>query len=330
MLAAGAHAALRRGRALVRPLVDAEEHVLELDHAGVDEQQRRVVARHQRRRGHDGVATVGEVLQELAANLVGGHARNHSGEPGRRRRARPFGKAVDFTREAGGAPNRDARRAQLSSSTRAPAARSTLNAMPGRSRATAGSAAGAPSRGRRRGARRSGAARGRSPARARRRGRWRPARRARPRRRRPSPSACGRWRGARSRRPSAGRRPARSGRRTGSRRRRVRRAAGRLSAAVAPVASSRARSSARGYSRRARWAMARCFSVRGAAPTRGRGRVGAYSSIGAGGSPLARSAPGAGTPTAARILASISRAISECSRRNSRVLSLPWPIFSPL
>ena len=41
-------------------------------------------------------------------------------------------------------------------------------------------------------------------------------------------------------------------------------------------------------------------------------------------------APGTGTPTAARILASISSDISACSRRNSRVLSLPWPIFSPL
>jgi hypothetical protein len=31
-----------------------------------------------------------------------------------------------------------------------------------------------------------------------------------------------------------------------------------------------------------------------------------------------------------RILASISSAISGCSRRNSRALSLPWPILSPL
>ena len=36
------------------------------------------------------------------------------------------------------------------------------------------------------------------------------------------------------------------------------------------------------------------------------------------------------TPTAARILASISCAMSGLSLRNLRVLSLPWPIFSPL
>ena len=36
------------------------------------------------------------------------------------------------------------------------------------------------------------------------------------------------------------------------------------------------------------------------------------------------------TPTAARILASISCAISGFSFRNLRVLSFPWPIFSPL
>src|SRR5262245_41151558 len=36
------------------------------------------------------------------------------------------------------------------------------------------------------------------------------------------------------------------------------------------------------------------------------------------------------TPTAARTLFSISAASSGCSMRNSRALSLPWPIFSPL
>ena len=48
VLAAGAHAALRRHRAGVGTLVLAGEHVLELHHAGVGEQQRRVVARNQR------------------------------------------------------------------------------------------------------------------------------------------------------------------------------------------------------------------------------------------------------------------------------------------
>ena len=51
VLAARAHAALAARGALVAALVLAEEHVLELDHAGIREQQRRVVARHERRRG---------------------------------------------------------------------------------------------------------------------------------------------------------------------------------------------------------------------------------------------------------------------------------------
>ena len=42
------------------------------------------------------------------------------------------------------------------------------------------------------------------------------------------------------------------------------------------------------------------------------------------------SATASGTPMASRTLFSISRASSGFSRRNSRALSLPWPIFSPL
>ena len=48
VLAAGAHAFLRRRRARVVPLLDAQKHVLELVHPRVGEQQRRVVGRHQR------------------------------------------------------------------------------------------------------------------------------------------------------------------------------------------------------------------------------------------------------------------------------------------
>jgi len=47
-------------------------------------------------------------------------------------------------------------------------------------------------------------------------------------------------------------------------------------------------------------------------------------------SPVVGSAPSTGTPSDARTLFSISRARSAFSRRNSRALSLPWPIFSPL
>ena len=47
VLAAGAQRLLRGGRTRVRALLAAGEHVLELHHAAVDEQQRRVVGRHQ-------------------------------------------------------------------------------------------------------------------------------------------------------------------------------------------------------------------------------------------------------------------------------------------
>src|SRR5690606_39983416 len=48
VLAAGAHAALRAGSAGIWPLLAPQEDVLELDHAGVGEQQGRIVRRHQR------------------------------------------------------------------------------------------------------------------------------------------------------------------------------------------------------------------------------------------------------------------------------------------
>ena len=54
VLAAGAHAFLRRHRAQIGPLLQAGEDVLELHHAGIGEHQGRVVARHERRRRHHG------------------------------------------------------------------------------------------------------------------------------------------------------------------------------------------------------------------------------------------------------------------------------------
>ena len=72
VLAAGAHAFLRGHRPVVGPLLDAGEHVLELHHAGIGEQQGRVVVRHQRRGGHDLVAVPAEILEEGRADLVGG------------------------------------------------------------------------------------------------------------------------------------------------------------------------------------------------------------------------------------------------------------------
>jgi hypothetical protein len=72
VLAAGADAPLRGGGAFVSALVGAQEHVLELDHAGVGEQQRRVVGRHQRARGHDLVSLAGKKIQKVLADFRGG------------------------------------------------------------------------------------------------------------------------------------------------------------------------------------------------------------------------------------------------------------------
>ena len=72
VLAAGAHALLRRGRAVVVALLDAEEDVLELVHAGVGEQQRGVVRRHERGGVDDLVSVLGEVAQEHRADVRAG------------------------------------------------------------------------------------------------------------------------------------------------------------------------------------------------------------------------------------------------------------------
>src|SRR6185312_16273936 len=69
---AGAHALLDRGGARVRRGRLTEEVRLELHHAGVDEQQRRVVE-DQRRAGDAGVPCRGEMLGEAAGDLVGLH-----------------------------------------------------------------------------------------------------------------------------------------------------------------------------------------------------------------------------------------------------------------
>ena len=70
MLAAGAHTFLRGDGAAIRPLFQAGEDVLELHHAGVGEHQRRIVARHQRRRRHDLVIVAGEEIEKAFADVV--------------------------------------------------------------------------------------------------------------------------------------------------------------------------------------------------------------------------------------------------------------------
>src|SRR6185369_11687156 len=69
VLAAGAHALLRGRRTLVAAGLRAGEHVLELVHAGVREEQRRVVLRNERARRDDLVVVLLEKLQERTANV---------------------------------------------------------------------------------------------------------------------------------------------------------------------------------------------------------------------------------------------------------------------
>ena len=70
VLAARAHAFLRRRRPVVGTLLDAGEDVLELHHPGVGEHERRVVARHERARRHDVMPVLGEELEEVRSNVV--------------------------------------------------------------------------------------------------------------------------------------------------------------------------------------------------------------------------------------------------------------------
>ena len=64
MLAARPDALLRAGRTRVVPFFAADEHVLELVHAGVGEQERRIVGRYERRTGHDAVTVSFKMFEE--------------------------------------------------------------------------------------------------------------------------------------------------------------------------------------------------------------------------------------------------------------------------
>ena len=92
VLAADAEALLRVGGTRVGPPLLAEEHLLELHHAGVDEEQARIVLGDERGARDDGVAALPEKVQEALADLVAGHhrlflpARFRTGNPRRRPR----------------------------------------------------------------------------------------------------------------------------------------------------------------------------------------------------------------------------------------------------
>ncbi len=69
MLAARADALLGGRRARVIALFLAQEHVLELVHPGVGEQQRGIVRGDERRAADHAVATLGEIIEKLLADL---------------------------------------------------------------------------------------------------------------------------------------------------------------------------------------------------------------------------------------------------------------------
>ena len=71
MLAPGPNAFLRGRRGHVRPAFLPREHILERHHSGIDEHQRRVVVRDQRRRCHPRMAMPFEIIEEAAADVVG-------------------------------------------------------------------------------------------------------------------------------------------------------------------------------------------------------------------------------------------------------------------
>ena len=73
VLPASAHALLAGDRADIAARVLPEEGALELHHAGVGEEQRRVVGGNEGRRGDLGVTLGDEIVEESAANLGGIH-----------------------------------------------------------------------------------------------------------------------------------------------------------------------------------------------------------------------------------------------------------------
>ena len=72
VLAGHAQAALVVDRPVVGTGLGTDQQVLELDHPRVREQQRRVAGRDEAGAGHDGMAALGEELDEAAADLGGG------------------------------------------------------------------------------------------------------------------------------------------------------------------------------------------------------------------------------------------------------------------
>ncbi len=70
VLAARPDALLRGDRADVLPTLFPEEHTLELHHAGIREEEGRVLRGHEGRRADDGVAVALEILEKTATEIV--------------------------------------------------------------------------------------------------------------------------------------------------------------------------------------------------------------------------------------------------------------------
>ena len=74
MLSAGAQTTLHVRGADVASLIDAKKDILELHHAAVGEQQRRIVGGDERCRRHDRVSIRREILEKGAADVGCFHA----------------------------------------------------------------------------------------------------------------------------------------------------------------------------------------------------------------------------------------------------------------
>ena len=98
VFAACANALLNGDGSRVRAGVFAQEHVFELNHAGVDEEKRRVVLRDERGALDHGVAVALEILQESRPDLFDFHAGNLTARPGVSKPCRMRSKAPDEAR----------------------------------------------------------------------------------------------------------------------------------------------------------------------------------------------------------------------------------------
>ena len=73
VLAAGPYTFLGCGGPDIRPFLFTEEGAFKLNHAGIGEQQRRVVLRHQRGAAYDTMHMFLEIVQKALADLVASH-----------------------------------------------------------------------------------------------------------------------------------------------------------------------------------------------------------------------------------------------------------------